>query len=254
VALRTASWPQVLDLLKASAPPAARPNLTFLAAQLANLAAGMHAIDVGDVVSASASSTTIDAALAQMTEQSTAVGQAAPSTSAPIAPPKSPVRPDALLPPILSSLSIMALELRGALRSAQGEPDEAAAAFEQAAKDEKALGYQEPPIYIRPVYESQGAAEMAAGNWTDARKAYEQALLERPRSGFGLYGIAMSSERTGDSSKAVQEYAAFLDAWKDADRTLPQVVHARAYLAAHRRTAPETTRRTVVTAEVGAYR
>jgi predicted negative regulator of RcsB-dependent stress response len=69
------------------------------------------------------------------------------------------------------------LELRGALLSAQGNGTEAAATFEQTTKAEKDLGYREPPIYIRPVYESQGAALISRGNWLEARKAYEKALL-----------------------------------------------------------------------------
>lgn len=32
----------------------------------------------------------------------------------------------------------------------------------RAAKDEKALGYREPPIYIRPVGETEGAAMLSA--------------------------------------------------------------------------------------------
>jgi tetratricopeptide (TPR) repeat protein len=127
------------------------------------------------------------------------------------------------------------MELSGALLSAQGKHTEAAAIFEQAAKAEKALGYREPPIYIRPVRESQGAALISAGNWMDAHNAYETALLERPRSGFALYGMALSSESRGDAALAAREYAVFLDAWKHADRSLPPMLHARAYLASHPR-------------------
>jgi len=72
---------------------------------------------------------------------------------------------------------------------------------------------------------------MGIGNWTDAAAAYERALLERPRSGFALYGIALSEEKAGDSAGAAKAYADFLAAWKDADPTLAQVTHARAYLA-----------------------
>ncbi len=43
-------------------------------------------------------------------------------------------------------------------------------------------------------------------------------MIERPRSGFALYGIAMSSERAGDVRAAVSQYGDFLAAWKDADR------------------------------------
>ena len=72
---------------------------------------------------------------------------------------------------------------------------------------------------------------MAAGDWADARAAYERALLERPRSGFALYGIAMSSEKAGQLEAAAKEYTDFLAAWKDADPALSQVKHAKTYLA-----------------------
>ena len=97
----------------------------------------------------------------------------------------------------------------------------------------KALGYREPPAYIRPVGETEAAAFIAAGNWSDAKAAYKEALADRPRSGFPLYGIAMASEQAADVSAATAEYKDFLTAWKSADTELPQVKHARAYLAAH---------------------
>lgn len=104
----------------------------------------------------------------------------------------------------------------------------------RAAKDEKALGYREPPIYIRPVGETEGAAMLRAGRWSDAKAAFEKALGERPHSGFALFGIAMANERLGDSKAAAGTYADFLTAWKDAATGLPQNAHARAYLRAHR--------------------
>jgi hypothetical protein len=74
---------------------------------------------------------------------------------------------------------------------------------------------------------------MADSDWTDAKAAYKNALLDRPRSGFPLYGIALASEHAGNLSAAAHEYADFLAAWKSADSDLPQLAHARAYLASH---------------------
>jgi len=135
--------------------------------------------------------------------------------------------PDALLDPLLKTLSVMSLELRASLLTGQGKTAEAASLWLQAAKDEKELGYHEPPAYIRPVGESEGAAKLAAGDWAGAKAAYEQALKERPCSGFALYGIAVSSEKSGDAASARKEYADFLAAWKDADPDLAQVQQAR---------------------------
>ena len=74
---------------------------------------------------------------------------------------------------------------------------------------------------------------MAAADWTAAKVAYKEALVDRLRSGFPLYGIAMASERSGDAKAAATEYADFMSAWKSADPNLPQIAHARGYLASH---------------------
>jgi tetratricopeptide (TPR) repeat protein len=147
--------------------------------------------------------------------------------------PRLEVMPDALLQPILSTLSIMSLELRASLLTAKGRIGEAKSFFQKAAQQEKALGYREPPSYIRPVGETAGAALTAAGAWADAKTAYEQALLERPGSGFALYGIAMTNEKSGDTDAAAKGYSSFLAAWKSADPDLAQLAHARTYCAEH---------------------
>jgi len=143
------------------------------------------------------------------------------------------VNPDALLDPLLRTLSVMSLELRGTLLAAQGKVDEAKRTFADAAGKEKALGYREPPQYIRPVGETEGAAWLSIQKWADAKAAFERALAERPHSGFALYGIAFATEQSGDHEAAAKSYADFLTAWKDADPGLPQLAHAKSYLAAH---------------------
>jgi hypothetical protein len=83
------------------------------------------------------------------------------------------------------------------------------------------------------VGETAGAAFLAASDWTDAKAAYQEALTDRPRSGFPLYGIAMANEQAGDVREATSAYAKFLNEWKSADGDLPQLPHAREYVAAH---------------------
>ncbi len=232
VALRTADWAQVIELLKASAPPVGQPNLDFLARQLAGFAAGMQAVETHDLRKAEEASARFDAELWRISQQS----KDSPVRRKPVASenrPKLQVMPDARLQPLLSSLSIMSLELRASLLTAQGKTAKAKSLFTKAAQQEKALGYREPPNYIRPVGETEGAAMMAIGDWTDAKIAYEQALLERPRSGLVLYGIARSSEKSGNLNAAAKEYVDFLAAWKDADPALAQVKDAQTYLAEH---------------------
>ena len=233
VALRTANWAQVMQLAKTGAPPAGRPNLAFLAGQLDRFAAGMQAIELHDLQTAEETSARFDAELWRISRPSKdePVGKAALGSNAANGLPKLPVLPDALLEPLLNTFSVMSIELRASLLTAQGKTSDAKSLFARAAAEEKSLGYREPPIYIRPVAETEGAAMMAASAWTDAKSGYERALLARPKSGLALYGIAMSSEKLGDWEAAGKDYRAFLNAWKDADSDLAQVTHARTYLA-----------------------
>ncbi len=230
VALRTADWAKVVELLKTNSPSAKLANLNFLARQLSQLATGMQALEAGDLTKAEEFSAQFDAGLWRMSQQSKEARSQTPvATKALAGPPQLRIMPDADLQPLLSSLSIMSMELRASLSAAQGKATDAHELFVKAAEAEKDLGYREPPGYIRPVAETEAAAMLRLNDWTDARAAYEKALLELPRSGFALYGIALTSEKSGDRPAAMKEFAEFLSAWKDADPALPQMIHAKSY-------------------------
>jgi tetratricopeptide (TPR) repeat protein len=227
VALRTADFDQILKLVSASAVRPGLSNLDFLRRGLTDFASGMKAVAAGNLAQAGEVSERFDAELSSMRAVT-------PAQSQPAEPHKLAVMSDALLGPLLRALSIMSLELRGSLLAAQGKTDEAKALFATAAKQQTALGYREPPNYIRPVGEAEGAAMLAARKWSDAQAAFNRALVDRPHSGWALYGIALATEQSGDPEAAVKAYADFLTAWKDADPALPQLAHAKAYIAAHR--------------------
>ena len=228
VALRTGDWAAVVKMVEAARPEDRLENLRFLAGQLKEFAAGMQAVQEGDLATAQAASTRLDVELWHMSQKVKDVAkkkeQRAPQVSV-------AVMPDAQAGPLLSSLSIMSLELRAAILAEQKKLPEAKALFDQAALEEKRLGYREPPTYIRPVGETEGSALMRAGDFAGAHKAYAEALVERPKSGFPLYGMARSSEAAGDAGKARAEYAEFAEAWKRGDAELPEMAHAREYLA-----------------------
>jgi tetratricopeptide (TPR) repeat protein len=235
VALRTGDWALMLELLKENKLPAGLTNLQFLEEQLTNFAAGMQALESHDLAKAQEASQRLDAELWRISQglKDTEAAKTKEKKSEDTSPPKLQVMPDALPKPLVANLSIMSLELRAGLLAAKKQTSEAKELFTQAAQEEKALGYREPPGYIRPVVEAEAAALMAAGDWSDAKAAYTKALTERPKSGFPLYGIAMSSERAGDANSATAEYLEFVAAWKNADSDLAQLTHARAYLAEH---------------------
>jgi hypothetical protein len=239
VALRAADWATVLDLLKSVDAPASLPNLQFLARQLTQFALGMQALDAHDLSRAEAASAQFDADLWRISNRLKDEADAKSKEKdkdekkSDTAPPKLELMPDAMPKPLVSNLSIMSLELRAGLLMAKKQNAEAKKLYVRAAQEEKALGYHEPPAYVRPVGETEAAAYMAASDWTSAKAAYEEALIERPRSGFPLYGIAKASEQAGNSTAATAAYAEFLAAWKSADSDLPQLAHARDYVASH---------------------
>lgn len=239
VALRTADWPQALEMAAetiqesaaGSGPAAHYPHLQLLAARLSDFARGMQAVEAGQLTAAEACSTQLDAGLWRISEELRDSQAGSPKTDAPAR--TGAMSADAQSKPMLRMLSIMSLELRGAIQAAKHQAPEARTLFAAALLQEKQLGYHEPPLYIRPVSETAGASWLAAGDWSAAEAAYRQALLERPNSGFPLYGIALSEERSGQTASASLAYRNFLAAWRSADPDLPQMRHAREWLAAH---------------------
>ncbi len=96
--------------------------------------------------------------------------------------------------PIMKSLNIASMELRAGVLVAHHKLRAAKKLYADAAKQEKKIGYHEPPFYIRPVAETEAAALLKAKDYKDAATAYEAALVARPNSGFELYGLALVKE------------------------------------------------------------
>jgi tetratricopeptide (TPR) repeat protein len=219
VALRRGDWALVKSLAAATPPPAALPNLVFLARELNLFADGMLAAETREPAKAEAAWKKLDASIAAE-KKASHLNPRVPFRQL-------QVMPDAYLSPLLGMLNVMSLELHASVLVAQNKIADAHEMFVQAEAAVKALGYREPPNYIRPVAETEGTAMLAIGDWTDARAAWERDLTIRPRSGFALYGIALSDERAGKTEAAAKDYREFLNAWKDADPDLPQLAHAR---------------------------
>jgi len=242
VAMRTGNWALALELLQRTPPPANLPNLAFFHRQLADFATGMQALEKKDLSKAEEASTRLDAELWRISQRLKDEDNAKDAKKEKTGDGKAKIKlmPDAYPKPLVNNLSIMSLELRGGILVAKKKTDEAKKFFAQAAQEEKALGYREPPAYLRPVAEAEAAALMTAEDWPGAKDAYKKALLERPKSGFPLYGIAAASERSGDAKAAAAAYAEFVAAWKNADSDLSELTHARAYLAEHSAVAAAT--------------
>ena len=134
---------------------------------------------------------------------------------------------------VLDNLAVSSLELRGNISSRNGDWESSRKLFDDAVQKEKELGYTEPPRYSRPALESLGHALVRAGKFGEAREAFQKELMERPRSGFALYGIALAWDKEGNREEAAKAYRVFLEAWALADAGLAPVRAAQAYVAVH---------------------
>ncbi len=241
VALRIGDWKTVLAMLDHAkiAESENTAHLRFLKEQLSNFATGMQALDAGDVTTAQSASERMDAGLWREQRDTKAEAEKKTDEQKPDVkagktdagkPVMAKLNPDAETEPLMMALNVASMELRAGLLLGQGKSAEAKKLYEQAVTAEKKLGYREPPFYIRPVAETEAEALMRAKDYQGAKSAYEAALIERPASGFELYGIAHADELSGKKAAALTEYQAFLKAWPSADATLPQMVHAREQL------------------------
>ena len=130
-------------------------------------------------------------------------------------------------------LAIATIEAAATLLSVQGQHDQAVEQMQRAARMEAVLSYGEPPLYARPIAESLGSIHLRAERWSEARAAYQTALVSRPDSGHPWIGIARSWAGAGDTRNAQAAYRRFLALWRHADEDLPQVREARAWREEH---------------------
>jgi predicted Zn-dependent protease len=231
VALRTADWPRVVELVNAANLSQNMPHMEFLAGGLSQFALGMQSVEAHEPDVAERHSVLLDSSLWRMSEQIKDQEAKEKKAAAPTG--NQSMSPDPLPQPLLKMLSIMSLELRASMLATQNNVPEAEKLFATALREEKELGYREPPFYIRPVAESEAAALMTAGKWPEAEAAFQKALVERPNSGFALYGIARMKEKMRDADATSAAYRQFLSAWKTADPGLPEMQHAQQWMSQH---------------------
>lgn len=227
VALRTADWAKIRTVLSQKSNSEQLPNLAFLSRELLNFANAMQAFKHRDWGESNRLQRDFEAELSAARLQAKQVSKD-PSAEGK---PQRQVSPDALLSPLIGTLSVMSIELRAWSEALSGKLNEAALSFDEAAAAEKSLGYREPPAYVRPVRESEGEAFLQMKDWSRAQQAYIAALKQRPASGFALYGIALSAEKAKQFELASQMYGELLRVWRHSDRGLAQIVHAKAFLA-----------------------
>jgi hypothetical protein len=90
-------------------------------------------------------------------------------------------------------------DVQGFLLLAQGNRKRAWKVLQMASEAERALRYNEPPIYPRPIAEAWGQAAQRAGDRRVAEKAFRIALHELPESRIPLEGLRQLSSRRQDA-------------------------------------------------------
>lgn len=219
VMLRAGDWKDASAALTKSNLPAELKNLSGLRLSMLDYTEGMASLEGGDLGAAERAANDLDARL-----------KTKPAEPMEAMPGMASMSKDAMAAPLHSFLDVAAMELRASLLLAQGRAVEADAMFTKAADAERELGYREPPFYIRPVGETKGDALMRAKLYDEAKKAYEAALVERPNSGYPLFGIAMADAAAKRTQDATADYARFMKAWQKADADLPQMQVARQWM------------------------
>ena len=224
VYLRAGAWGTATEALEKSAPDPELKNLAWLRESMLDYSKGMLALEQGDAKAAARAADDLDARLKEKPVEPM-------SRMPPAAMAMSPTTKDVMMTgPMHNFLDVAAMELRASVLLAEGRGVESDAMFTKAADAERALGYREPPTYIRPAGETRGDALMRARRYDEAKKAYEAALAERPNSGFPLFGIAQADEAAKKVSEATADYSRLMRVWSQADPDLPQLKVARAWM------------------------
>lgn len=110
-------------------------------------------------------------------------------------------------------LSLAQAAARGRLAYAQGDFETAAKHYREAIAIERGIPYQEPPYWYYPVNQSLGAALYRTGRYAEASQAFRTALVQTPRNGWALYGLAQSEQAQGHALEAAAARQALKRDW-----------------------------------------
>jgi tetratricopeptide (TPR) repeat protein len=100
-------------------------------------------------------------------------------------------------------LGILAGILDGELALANGDPSAAIARFEEAAKIEDSLMYDDPEPLPFAARHWLGAALLEAKRWDDAERVYREELVDHPHNGWSLVGLQQALAGKGQKSADV---------------------------------------------------
>lgn len=114
---------------------------------------------------------------------------------------------------------------RGYLALKSGRADEAIEHFKEAVK-------QRPMVWYIDAFEDCLAnTYLELGRYDEAIKEYERILKLNPNYPLAHYHLAQAYEQQSQIEQARAEYEKFLQAWKEADNDLPEILAARKRIA-----------------------
>ena len=107
--------------------------------------------------------------------------------------------------------------LLGEIAKAENETDKAVRYFEKAVANQDALPYMEPPFWYYPTRQSLGQALLLANRPSEAEAVYRKDLVDYPRNGWSLFGLAEALSAQDRTDEAAVVRLKFKQVWSMAD-------------------------------------
>jgi hypothetical protein len=125
-------------------------------------------------------------------------------------------------------LSIQAKEAQAEAALASGDSDKAITNMTDAVRIEDSIyALSQPPYPPIPVHELYGTMLLEMNRPAQAREQFAESLKRTPGRPRAIFGLARSAQLLGDNRMAAAEYKDFLDVWKNADQSLPEIAAAQ---------------------------
>src|SRR5215469_1161823 len=129
-------------------------------------------------------------------------------------------------------LSIQAKEAQAEAALASGDGEKTIANMNDAVRIEDSIyALSQPPYPPLPAHELYGIMLLEMNRPAQARQQFTTSLKRTPGRPRAILGLARSAQLLGDNQTAAAEYKGFLQIWKNADQSLPEIAAAKRYLA-----------------------
>ncbi|KCZ92777.1 tetratricopeptide repeat protein [Hyphomonas johnsonii] len=122
--------------------------------------------------------------------------------------------------PASTLLTIADELLQGEIASARNLPVTAITHFASAVEAQDSLPYTEPPFWYYPTRQSLGEAHIQAGQFEAAEAVYRADLVQYPRNGWSMSGLAKALDAQGKTLEADKVREQFAIVWRNSNVTL----------------------------------